>query len=79
MAWFSKPQAEERQVVEAIGSVFIALRAVVRLLLLLLVFQSLSSGHNPLSRAGQRTQEDGQSHGYPFGDAAEHTCQGSGV
>ena len=38
------------------------LRAEVRLLLLLLVFQSLSSGHYPSSRAGQRTQGDGRSH-----------------
>ena len=79
MAWFSKPHTEEGQVVEAIGSVFIALFAVVRLLLLLLVFLCLFCGRNPLFRADQGTQRDGQSHGYPFEDAAEHTCQGSGV
>ena len=33
-----------------------------RLLLLLQVFQGLSSGHYPSSRAGQRTQGDGRSH-----------------
>ena len=51
----------------------------VRLLLLLLVFQGLSGGRNSLSRAGQETQGDGQSHGYPLWNAAEHTCQGSGA
>ena len=77
MAWFSEPHTQEGQVVEAIRSVFIALLAVVRLLLLLLVFQCLFCGRNPLLRADQGTQRDDQSHGYPFGDAAQHTCPGS--
>ena len=38
-----------------------ARRAGVRLLLLLLVFQGLSSGRYPSSRAGQGTQGDGRS------------------
>ena len=60
-----------------------------RLLLLLQIFQGLSSGRNPVSHAGpitvdpasagQVTQGDGRSHGYQFWDAAEHTCHRSGV
>ena len=54
-----------------------------RLLLLLQIFQGLSSGRNPLSRAGQGTQGDGQSHRYCT-QADEHhagsdPCQRSGV
>ena len=48
-----------RRKVEAIASVLLALRAGVRLLLLLLVFQGLSGGRYPSSRAGQGTQGDG--------------------
>ena len=51
-----------RRKVEAIASVFLAIRVAVQLLLLLLlVFQFLSSGRYPSPRAGQGTQGDGRS------------------
>ena len=50
-----------RRKVEAIASVFLAIRVAVQLLLLLLIFQYLSSGRYPSSHAGQRTQGDGRS------------------
>ena len=50
-----------RRKVETIASVFLAIRVAVQLLLLLLVFQCLSSGRYPSSRAGQGTQGDGRS------------------
>ena len=51
-----------RRKVEAIASVFLAIRVAVQLLLLLLqVFQFLSSERYPSPRAGQGTQGDGRS------------------
>ena len=55
---------------EAIASVLLVFRVGARLLLLLLVFQCLSGGRYPSSRAGQGAQGDGRSHVCQFYNTA---------